>query len=83
MKLIHEIASGGLGGLLSVVNLRGKEVNGDLQLVAEMAHFFVLCLKVFPLRMGEDKVEYSDAPLDVFDLVFPAIAKVLPANLTV
>src|SRR5260370_26791545 len=33
--------------------------------------------------MGEDKIEHSDAPLDVFDLVYPAIAKVLPANLAV
>src|SRR5260370_34879861 len=33
--------------------------------------------------MGEDKIAHSDAPLDVFDPVYPAIAKVLPANLAV
>jgi len=29
--------------------------------------------------MGEDEIEDSYAPLDVFNLVFPAIAKVPPA----
>jgi len=82
-ELVDEVANGGLGGLLSVIDFGGKEVNGDLQLVAEIAHLFRFSFKVFALRMGEDKVEDSNAPLDVFDLVFPAIAKVLPADLAV
>ena len=48
----------------------------DLQLVAEIAHLFQVCLKVFVFRMGEDKVEHPDAPLNVLDFVFPAVAKI-------
>jgi len=33
--------------------------------------------------MGEDKIEDSNAPLDVLDLVFPAVANVLPSDLAV
>src|SRR6266853_6332436 len=82
-ELVDEVAERGLGGFLSVVNLRGKKVNRDLQLIAEIAHLFRFGFNVFPLGMGEDKIKDSDAPLDVFDLVFPTIAKVLPANLSV
>jgi|SRR6516225_3957719 len=33
--------------------------------------------------MGEDKVEHSDASLNVFEFVFPAVAKILPVDLAV
>ena len=33
--------------------------------------------------MGEDKIEHSDAPLNVFEFVFAAVAKILPADLAV
>ena len=82
-KLVDEVANSGLGRLLSVINLHGKKVNRDLQMIAEIAHLFRFGFKVFPLRMGEDKIEDSDAPLDVFDFVFPAVAKILPADLAV
>ena len=39
-ELVDEVANGGLAGLLPTVNLRGKEVSWDLQLVAEIAHLF-------------------------------------------
>jgi len=82
-ELVDEVANGRLGGSLSVVDLRGKKVNRDLQLIAEIAHLFWLAFKVFPLRLGEDKIEDSNAPLNVFYFVFPAVAKVLPADLAV
>src|SRR6266481_5528809 len=82
-ELVNEVAHGGLGSFLPVVNLRGKQVNRDLQLVTEIAHLFRFSFKVFPLRMGEDKIEDSNAPLDVFEFVFPAVAKVLPTDLAV
>src|SRR5262245_55665772 len=37
-KLVDEVANRGLAGLLPTINLRGKEVRWDLQLVAEIAH---------------------------------------------
>src|SRR5438445_12576692 len=82
-ELVDEVANGGLGGPLSVIDFGGKKVNRDLQFVAEIAHLFWLGFKVFAARMGEDKIEHFYPPLDVFDLVFPAIAKDLPANLAV
>src|SRR6266702_1860953 len=82
-ELLEKVSNVGLAGLLPIVNLRRKEVRCNLQLVAEIAHFFRFGFKVFVLRMGEDKIEHSDAPLNVFDLVFSAVAKVLPADLAV
>src|SRR6266404_470503 len=82
-KPVDEVANGGLAGFLPIVDLRGKEVRWHLQLVAEIAHLFRLCLKVFVFRMGEDKVEHPDAPLNVLDFVFPAVTKILPADLAV
>ena len=82
-ELVDEVAERGLGGFLSVVNFRGKKVNWYLQLIAEIAYLFRFGFKVFRLRMGEDKIEDSNAPLNEFDLVFPAVAKVLSANLAV
>jgi hypothetical protein len=37
---IDEIPNGGLRGLLAAVNLGGKEVSGDFQLIAEIAQLF-------------------------------------------
>src|SRR6266851_4836978 len=82
-KLIDEVTNSGLRGSLSVVDLRRKEVNRDLQLVTEEADLFRLRFQVFPLRVREDKIEHSDAPLDVFDFVLPAIADVLAVDLAV
>ena len=80
---VNEVANRGLGCLLSVIDSGGKKVSRDLQLIAEIAHFLRLGFKVFTLRMGEDEIEDSYAPLDVFDFMLPAVAKVLPADLTV
>jgi hypothetical protein len=55
----------------------------DRQSVAEEADFFRLGFEVLPLRVGEDKIEHSDTPLDVFDFVFPAIADVLVVDLAI
>src|SRR5260370_35686005 len=82
-KLIDEVANSGLGGSLSVVGLRRKEVIRNLQLVTEEGDLFRLRFQVFPLRVREDKIEHSDAPLDVFDFVLPAIADVLAVDLAV
>src|SRR5690348_15803475 len=40
-ELVDEVANRGLAGLLSTINLRGKEVSWYLQLVAEIAHLFM------------------------------------------
>src|SRR5260370_31856960 len=82
-KLIDEVANGGLRSPLSVIDLRGKEMIRDFQLIAEEADFFRLGFKVFPLRVGEDKIEHPDTPLDVFDFVLPAVADVLAVDLAV
>jgi hypothetical protein len=82
-ELVHEVANCGLAGLLPVVNLRGKEVSWDLQLVVEIAHLLRLGFKVCVLRMAENKIEYSDAPPDVLEFMFSAIAHVLSADLPV
>src|SRR5215467_3596914 len=39
-ELVDEVAHRGLAGLLPTINLRGKEVRWDLQLVAEITHLF-------------------------------------------
>jgi len=52
-------------------------------LVAEETDLFRLRFQVFPLRAGQDKIEHSDAPLDVFDFVSSAIADVLAVDLAV
>jgi hypothetical protein len=62
-----------LGGLLSVVNLGGKEVNRDLQLIAEIAHLLRFSFKVLLLRMGEHEIEDRNVPLDVAEFVFLAV----------
>src|SRR6267154_2615374 len=61
-KLIDEVAKGGLGSFLSVVDLRGKELIRDLQLIAEKARLFRLGFKVLIPLVQEDKIEDSDAP---------------------
>src|SRR5258708_20099150 len=48
----------------------------NLQLVSEIADLVRFGFKVFVLRLGEDKIEHSDAPLNVFDFVFPEVAKI-------
>lgn len=82
-ELVDEVSNGGLRGLLAVVNLGGREVSRDLQLIAEIGEFFWFDFKVLALRMGQYKIEYSDAPLNVFKLMFPPVAKVLSADLAV
>jgi integrase len=58
-------------------------VIGDFQLIAEIADFFRFGLEVLPLRVGENIIEHSDAPLNVFDFVFPTVANVLAVDLAV
>src|SRR5580704_10066592 len=82
-RLVDEVANGGPGSFLPVIDLRGNEVNRDLQLVAEKTEFFRLGFQVLPLRVRENKVEHSDAAMDVFDFVLPAIANVLAVDLSV
>lgn len=71
------------GGLLSVIYFRRQKVIRNLQLVAEKANFFRLGLEVFPLRVGQDKIEHSDASLNKFNFVLPAIADVLAVDLVI
>ena len=66
-----------------MVDLRRKEVNRNLQSVTEETDLFRLRFQVFPLRVGKDKIEHSDASLDVFDFVLPAIANILAVDLAV
>ena len=82
-EFIHEVPKRGLRGLLAVVNLGGKEVSRDLQLIAEMAEFFWFGFEIPVLWMRQDKVEDSNAPLNVFEFMLPPVAKVLSADLAV
>src|SRR5690348_11594595 len=82
-ELVDEVANRRLAGLLPTINLRGKEVSWDLQLVAEIAHLFRLGFEVLGLWVRQHKIEDSDASLNVFEFVFPAVAKILPADLAV
>ena len=72
-----------MGGSLSKIKLRGQEVIRDFQLIAEETDFFWLGFKVFPLWVGEDKIEYPNSPLNEFDFVLPTIADVFPVDLAV
>src|SRR5271155_1082391 len=82
-EFIHEVTNGRLGSLLAVVDLRGKEVIRDLQLIAEESDFFRLGLKVLMPLIQENEIEHSDAPLNEFDFVLAAVANVLLVNLAV
>lgn len=82
-KLIDEIADGGLGSSLSVIDLRGKELIRDFQLSAEKADFFRLGFKVPMPLVQENEIEHCDAPLYVFDFVLAAVADVLAIDLAV
>lgn len=82
-KLIDEVANGGLGSSLSVIDLRGKEVVRDFQLIAEKADFFRLGFKVLIPLVQENEIEHPNAPLDVLDFVFAAVANVLAIDLAV
>lgn len=53
------------------------------QLIAEIAQFLGFGFEVFVLRVGQDKIEDSDAPLNVFQFMFSPVAKVLSADLAV
>src|SRR5713226_9970440 len=55
----------------------------DVQRPAKEADFFWLGFKVLTPLIQENKIEHSDAPLDVFDFVFPAIADVLAFDLPI
>src|ERR1700726_4635055 len=66
---IDEVADGGLGSSLSVIDLGRKDMLWNVQLVAEKAHFIRFGFQVSPLRVRQHKIEHSDAPLDVFDFV--------------
>src|SRR5882762_9463064 len=48
-EFIDEVANGGLGSFPAVIDLRGKEVVWDFQLVAEVAEFFRFGFQVLPL----------------------------------
>src|SRR5919108_952093 len=80
---VDEVPNGGLRGLWAVVNLVGKEVGRDFQSIAEITHLFCFGFEVLALRMGQDKIEHSDAPLNIFEFMFSPIAKVLSADLAV
>ena len=55
----------------------------DLQLIAEIAQPLRLGFEVLALRMGQDKIKDSDAPLNVFEFMFPPVSKVLSTDLAV
>src|SRR6266849_9743121 len=55
----------------------------DVQRPAKEADFFWLGFKVLIPLVQENEIEHSDAPLDVFDFVFPAIADVLAFDLAI
>ena len=55
----------------------------DLQLIAEIAQLFRVGFEVLAPRMGQDKIEDSDAPLNVFEFVFSPVTEVLSADLAV
>jgi hypothetical protein len=82
-KLIDEVADGGLRSSLSVVDLRGKEAIGDLQLIREKADFFGLGFKVLMPLIQEPEIEHSDAPLNEFNFLLATIANVLAIDLAV
>jgi len=42
---------------------------------AEIAQLFRFGFEVLALWMGQDKIEDSDTPLNVFELVFPSVAR--------
>src|ERR1700758_1710021 len=79
-ELVHEVSDGRLGSSLSVINLCGKKVDRHFQLVDEIAHLIGFGFQVFEVRVTKNKIEHSDAPLNVFEFVFSAVAKVLPGN---
>ena len=55
----------------------------DVQSPAKEADFFWLCFKVLIALIQENEIKHSDASLDVFDFVFPAIADVLAFDLAI
>ena len=55
----------------------------DVQSPAKEADFFWLGFKVLIPLIQENEIEHSDAPLDVFDFVFAAIADVLAFDLAI
>ncbi len=55
----------------------------DFQLIAETGDFFRLRFEVLPLRVGENIIEHSDAPLNVFDFVLAAVTNILAVDLPV
>src|SRR5260370_11539605 len=79
-EFIDEVANGGLGSFPAVIDLRGKEVVLYLQLIAEVADFFRFGFEVLPLRVRENIIEHSDAPLDEFDFVLAAVVKVFSSD---
>src|ERR1700676_5083186 len=82
-KLIDEVANGGLRSSVSVIDLRGHKVTRNFELITEKADLFWLGFQVLVLRIGKDKIEDSDAPVNVFDFVLPAVADVLAVDLPV
>src|ERR1700683_4682335 len=55
----------------------------NVQIPAKEADFFWLGFKVLIPLIQENEIEHSDAPLNVFDFVFPAIADVLAFDLPI
>ena len=66
-----------------MTDLRGQKVTRRFQLITEKADLFRFGFQVPVLWVGKDKIEDSDAPLDVLDFVLPAIADVLAVDLAV
>jgi len=52
-------------------------------MIREKANFFGLRFQVLMALMKENEIQHCDAPLDVFDFVFAAIANVLAVDLAV
>src|SRR5260370_9250201 len=82
-KLVDEVADGRLGSSLSVIDLRGKKVIRDLQLIAEKADFFGLGFKVLIPLVQENEIEHCDAPLNELDFVFAPVVDVFAVELAV
>src|ERR1700728_1669745 len=82
-ELIHEMPDGSAGGLATQVESGRKIVLLDVQSPAKEADLFWLGFKVLIPVIQENEIEHSDAPLDVFELVFPTIADVLAFDLPI
>src|SRR5882762_2495716 len=82
-KLVDEVAKRRLRGSLSVIELAGQKVTRSFQLITEKANLFRLRFQIPVLWVGKDKIQNSNASLNVLDFVLSAVAEVLTVDLTV